>query len=168
MTRLVIATIFLSLAPFYYSGSTALADSRESISPFLVRALQTKWPLPTRNPPPRIERDDAGRIISLQLDGVALEAGDLDTICSFRHVERLSLSYTTINDRELARLADLPRLRGLRLNYTAIGDEGVASLARFPKLKSVCMFRVLASPSAVQALKRERRELGIGYTSLGN
>jgi hypothetical protein len=133
-----------------------------------VRALQTKWPLPTPNPPPRIERDDEGRIISLQLDGVKLEPGDIDIIRSFRHVERLSLSYTTVNDGELAKLADLPRLRGLRLNYTAISDEGVASLASFPKLKSVCMFRVPASPIAVQALKRERRELGIGFTSLGN
>jgi hypothetical protein len=101
------------------------------------------------------------------LDGIKLEAGDIDIICSFRQLERLGLSHTTISDQELAKLADLPRLHGLRLNYTAIGDDGVAGLAKFPKLKSVCMFHVHASPDAVRALKKERPQLGIGYVPLG-
>jgi hypothetical protein len=168
LSRLATAMILLSIATSHYARSTVLGDSREWISPFLVRVQSTKWPLPTRNPPPRVERDDEGRVVSLWLDGVELEAGDIDIIRSFKQLKRLSLSLTEISDDQLARLADLPRLEGLRLNHTAIGNNGVASLATFPKLKSVCMFRVPASPAAVQALKRERGQLAIGYVHLGN
>jgi hypothetical protein len=168
MIRLAASWILLSTAAFHCAGSPALADSPPAISPFLVRVQSTKWPLPTRNPPPRVEWDDQGRVVSLWLDGVTLLADDIDNIRSYKQLKRLSLSLTTISDEELARLADLPRLEGLRLNYTAIGDNGVASLAKFPKLKSVCMFRVQASSATVQALKRERRQLAIGYVQLGN
>jgi hypothetical protein len=160
------ATILFSLAQWHIAPSALFADSGEAISPFLVRVQMTKWPLPTRDPPPRLERDEHGRIVVLWLDGVKLEPGDIDIIRSFRQLRRLGLSYTTISDQQLAALADLPRLEGIRLNYTAIGDEGVASLAKFPKLKSVCMFRIPATPQAVQALKRERKQLSIGYGSL--
>jgi hypothetical protein len=163
MARLTVATILFTLAQWHFSASVLLADSGEAISPFLVRVEMTKWPLPTRNPPARIERDEHGRIVVLWLDGVKLEQGDIDIIRSFRELRRLGLSYTTISDQELARLADLPRLEGIRLNYTAIGDDGVANLAKFPKLKSACMFRIPASPQAVQTLKRERKQLAIGY-----
>jgi hypothetical protein len=167
MARLSIAIVMLLFWVLHCATLPVLADSREAISPLLVRAQLTKWPLPTRNPPPRIHRDDQGRIVSLFLDGVELEAGDIDAILSFRQLERLSLSLTTISDRDLARLADLPRLQGLRLNHTAIGDDGVASLAKFSQLKSVCMFRIQASRKAIQALKHERRELAIGYVPFG-
>jgi hypothetical protein len=167
MTRL--STVVLLLVGLVHSTATPVsADSREAISPLLIRAQLTKWPLPTRNPPPRIERDEEGRVVSLMLDGMQLEDGDVDMVRSFRHLKRLSVSYTTISDEELAILADLPRLEGLRLNYTAIGDNGVASLAKFPKLRSVCMFKVQASPAAVRALKAERQKLGIGYVPLSN
>jgi hypothetical protein len=167
MARLCTKVILL-FAAILGASSSAFADSREAISPLLIRAQATKWPFPTANPPPRIERDEEGRMVALFLDGVELEAGDIDILLSFRQMERLSLGLTTVSDRDLARLAALPRLQGLRLNYTAIGDDGVASLAKFPKLKSVCMLRIPASPEAVRALKRERRELSIGYTPLGN
>jgi hypothetical protein len=159
--------VFLIFAAILFESFSVLADSREAISPLLIRAQATKWPFPTANPPPRIERDEEGRVVALFLDGVNLETGDIEIIISFRQLQRLSLSHTTISDRDLARLANLPRLQGLRLNYTAIGDDGVASLARFPKLKSVCMLQVQASPEAVRALKREQRQLSIGYVPIG-
>jgi hypothetical protein len=169
MTRLSTgALLVVAVALAGFTATAVFADSREGTSPLLIRAQLTKWPLPTRNPPPRIERDEHGRVVSLMLDGMLLEPGDVDMIRSFRHLKRLSLSYTTISDQELARLADLPRLEGIRLNYTGIGDDGVASLAKFPQLKSVCMFKVHASPASVRALKAERRQLGIGYVPLGN
>jgi hypothetical protein len=168
MARLAIGISVLLLASFHFAAfpAPARADSRDKISPLLVRALSTKWPTAMRNPPERIQRNDAGKVVRLWLDGVQLEPGDIERICSFKELERLSLSYTSISDQELARLADLPRLQGLVLSNTAIGDDGVAGLAKFPELKSVCMFRVHASPEAVRALGRERK-LAIGYAPLG-
>lgn len=168
MTRLSTGAFLVVAALAAFMATSVFADSREAISPLLVRAQLTEWPLPTRNPPLRIERDEHGRIVSLMLDGMLLESGDVDTVRSFRHLKRLSLSYTTVSDQELAILADLPRLEAVRLNYTAIGDDGVASLAKFPQLKSVCMLKVQASPAAVRALKAERQKLGIGYVPLSN
>ena len=102
--------------------------------------------------------------MTLLLDGVRLEPGDLDVVRRLVHLERLSLNATSITDEQLATLDCLPRLQGLQLNRTEIGDDGVASLANFPELKSVCLGGVRATRPAVNALKRERPRLRSAIT----
>ncbi len=141
----------------------AVADSPDRLLRFLLRVEGTKWPNAPRNPPARITRNEDGEIVTLLLDGVRLEPGDLDVVRRLVHLERLSLNATSITDEQLATLDCLPRLQGLQLNRTEIGDDGVASLANFPELKSVCLGGVRATRPAVNALKRERPRLALGY-----
>jgi hypothetical protein len=145
-------------------STSVRADPIEPLPQLLVRALTTKWPTATARPPDRIERNEAGQIVTLRLEGVKLVADDIEQIRSFRQLARLGLSYTNVSDSDLDSLAALPQLEGITLNYTEIGDDGVAALARFPKLKAACLARVRASPAAVRALKDERPKLSIGYS----
>jgi hypothetical protein len=134
-----------------------------SLDAFLVRVEATTWPTETKKAPARIERDAAGRIIGLRLDGVQLRSGDIDQIGRLTHLDRLSLNRTAINDHDLVQLATLRNLRALTLNQTSIGDPGIEALVEFPKLRTLCLGGVKASPEAVKALKAKRKGLQLGY-----
>jgi hypothetical protein len=160
----LVASVFIVVSLVWSTlAERVCADSPDRLWPFLLRVEGTKWPNATRNPVERIKRNEDGEIVTLLLDGVHLEPSDLEIVWRLDHLERLSLNATSITDEQLAALTRLPRLQGLQLNRTGIGNEGVAKLATFPKLKSVCLGGVRATNVAVQALKRERPRLSIGY-----
>jgi hypothetical protein len=87
------------------------AGESEEFFEFLDRVTQKK-----RGPfgrPKLFTRTDKGQISELRLRGVKLQEGDLAIAGALRHLERLDLSDSNVQDMQLIQLADCPNiLRG--------------------------------------------------------
>jgi Leucine-rich repeat (LRR) protein len=85
-----------------------------------------------------VEKDNAGRIIAVDLRSSWATDSDMARLAQLPNLERLDLSLTRITDHGLQQLKPAPGIVELNLYYTEqITDEGMAAVRGWKKLKSI-------------------------------
>src|SRR5262249_22415176 len=94
------------------------------------------------------------------------------------HVVAISLASSSVTDRELTVLGELPRLEDLSLRNTEVSDAGIAHVAKLRELRALDVSHTLLADSALAALspltKLQRLDLshtlveGAGLSALAN
>jgi Leucine-rich repeat (LRR) protein len=69
------------------------------------------------------------------------------------HVTTVSLKSTSVTDRELAILKNLPQLTDLNLEHTEISSDGLASISELRSLRSLDLGHTLLGDNALTSLK---------------
>jgi hypothetical protein len=144
-----------------------LALVSDAQTDLLTRVERTEL-LVSGQPAQRIERDAAGNIVRLRLDGMTLSAEEFTALSRLTTLRHLSLNRTNVTAALLRKLHTLTRLEGLQLNSTELGDDATAELVKFPALRSVCLGSVPVRPEAIARLKADfesaDRRLSLGYS----
>ncbi|MGI9470511.1 MAG: hypothetical protein ACR2NZ_03185 [Rubripirellula sp.] len=152
-------------------GTVALAendDTTDQVNRFLARVEQAD-PIVLSNERtlPRIVRDDAGKVVKLELTEIDLSPQDWQALVKIHGLERLVLRKTNVTDDRVRQLRSLTKLRWLNLCSTEITDGALKTIAEFQSLRALCLADVRVSREAVDELKRVFKEreirLGIGY-----
>jgi hypothetical protein len=117
-----------------------------------------------RRPTPRVERDAAGAVVRLRLDGLHLSAKEFLAIGRLTHLRSLSLCRTNATDADLRLLRTLTHLESLNLTSTGISDAAVEDIQAFESLRSLCLGEVAMTPEAVARLKERFPRLRLGYS----
>lgn len=121
---------------------------------------------PDLNPLPQLRR-------LIQLEELALPTPAIDDLaardlCRFGHLERLSLSGTSIGDETVRRLAETESPRGrlevLQLDGTRVTDACLEDLTRFPRLRLLSVRHTEFSEAAAAEFCRRRRRLTVQYS----
>lgn len=86
---------------------------------------------------PSAELDDAGRVLTLKLEGTQVDDAALDAVARMPELKSLSLYGSSVTDAGLAKLAAAANLEGLGLGKTAVTRRGLAHLERLPALRWV-------------------------------
>src|SRR5688572_4377312 len=85
-----------------------------------------------------VEKDNAGRIIAVDLRSSWATDSDMARLAQLPNLERLDLSLTRITDHGLQQLKPAPGIVELNLYYAEqITDEGMAAVRGWKKLKSI-------------------------------
>lgn len=139
------------------------------------RAEATELRSSDGTPTPRVERDEAGNVISLRLNSMELRPGDAEALSQLKHLRRLCLYETNANDEDVEALTRITHLEHLNLTSTKITDASVDSILKFGELKSVCLGLVDVTPDAIEKIHernrlqgREGRVLRFGYSRRQN
>ena len=75
------------------------------------------------------------------------------------NLEQIQLADTSVNDEDLKRLANLPKLIGIGLNNTSITDQGIETLMKLPQLQLIEVQGTNVTPEAILRFY-ESRNLG--------
>lgn len=137
----------------------------------------------------RVERDDSGQIVSVNLRASWVSDGDLLTLARMPKLRRLDLSRTRISDKGLTYLKAAPALREVNLAYaerigdpahavikewknltrlslrgTVVADETAASAASLPALESLDLADSIVGDVGVESLAQapKLRQLTLG------
>ena len=113
---------------------------------------------------PRVERDAAGQVSRLRLDGMEFTPGDFRAIGELPALRYLSLRQTNTTSIDVAAIRSLPSLEYLVLTSTLITDEAVDYLVEMPALRTLCMGQVGVTPAGVERLKLHKPKLSLGYS----
>jgi len=93
----------------------------------------------------------------LDVSGAKLTSGGLSVLESMPALERLSLwACTALDDSAAEALAAIPSLANLDLSYTSLGDAGLKRLASLQRLKYLYLTDTKVSPAAVEAFQKEK------------
>ena len=90
-------------------------------------ATETNRPLFT-SLPARIDRDQQGRVVGLDLEGPEITDDHLAQLLELPHLSGLSLSQTAVTDAGLAYVHVLKQLHFADLRDTQVSPQGVADL----------------------------------------
>jgi len=85
----------------------------------------------------KLKRDDAGRIVEVDLGEKPITDADLVHLVGLRAVRELSLHQTRITGAGLVHLAKLTTLNRLFLSDAAVDDQGVSHLGKLKSLKTL-------------------------------
>jgi hypothetical protein len=133
----------------------------------IARAERTEL-LATGKPVERVEKDPAGNIVRLRLDGMTLSADEFAALGRLATLSALTLNKTNVTASDLRRLQGLARLEGIALNSTELGDDAVSELVKFPALRWLCLGNVAITPAAIARLQVDfqsaDRRLSLGYS----
>ncbi len=79
-------------------------------------------------------------------------------------IERLDLwNCAALDDSAADALVSIPTLVNLDLSYTTIGDEGLRRLAQLPNLKQLYLTETKVTPEAVQAFRKENPDTFVSW-----
>lgn len=144
-----------------------LALVADAHTDLLTRVERTEL-LVSGKPAQRIEKDAAGNIVRLRLDGMVFSADEFAALARLTTLRHLALNRTNVTAADLRKLHTLTRLEGMQLNSTELGDNATSELIKFPALRSACLGSVAISPDAIARLKAEfksaDRRLSLGYS----
>ena len=88
----------------------------------------------------RVERDNAGRIVAVNLRGTWINDVEMIELARLPDLERLDLSHTRISDEGLLNLKPAPKIRELKLFYSEwITDHGMTAIKEWKQLKRLDM-----------------------------
>lgn len=122
------------------------------------------------DPIARVQRDEAGQVTRLRLEGLELSPREFAALARISSLRSLSLQQTNVADADLVHLRRLPRLTSLNLNQTRVTDRAIEHLAEMPALRSLCLMRVGMTRAAVDSLRaavsERSRSIGIGFVPL--
>lgn len=108
-------------------GHQSLVDQAAAESGMKGPATETNRPLFT-SLPARIDRDQQGRVVGLDLEGPEITDDHLDRLLELPHLSGLSLSQTAVTDAGLAYVHVLKQLHFADLRGTQVSPQGVADL----------------------------------------
>lgn len=155
------------LATFHLAFLVLLALVTDAQTDLLTRVERTVL-LVSGKPAQRIEKDAAGNIVRLRLDGMVLSSDEFDSLARLTTLRHLALNRTNVTAADLRKLRTLTQLEGMQLNSTELGDNAMSELIGFPVLRTVCLGRVAIRPEAIARLKAEfksaDRRLSLGYS----
>jgi Leucine-rich repeat (LRR) protein len=84
----------------------------------------------------KIERDSAGRIVSVNLRGSWINDAEMIDLARLPDLERLDLSHTRISDEGMLNLKPAPKITDLKLFYSEwITDQGLTAIKEWKHLK---------------------------------
>ena len=101
----------------------------------------------------RPQRDDEGRIVSLDFKGLRVGDDDLRHLAGLEQLEWLYLRDSQVGDAGLAHLEHLANLTLLDLTGTAVTDAGLAHLQKLAKLRTLHLTGTRVSESGVKELR---------------
>jgi len=110
------------------------------------------------DPSARIERDDAGNVVSLRFSiGLGskfrVTDADLEHLKGLASVKKLSLPYQ-ITDTGLVHLKGLTKLEDLRLFFTKISDAGLEHLKSLTKLEKLDLEVTQVTDAGIAGLQK--------------
>jgi hypothetical protein len=107
------------------------------------------------------EDSDDPAIVSISLAGTRATDKDLARLANFPKLRSLDLSGTRISDDGLAHLKGLTMLRTLNLSRTRISDDGLEHLKQLPGLQVVNLERTKVTSAGIEALHTALPRLNI-------
>ncbi len=93
-------------------------------------------------------------IASLRLSGTSISDKSLKWIGELPNLTKLYLDYTSITDEGLVYLKDTKELRYLNLVGTGISEKGIQYLQSLPHLKSIYLYQSEVNPENLIALQK--------------
>lgn len=93
------------------------------------------------------------QLIWLKIDERNLSGRQLDRLAQLVHLTRLQLSYTNLNDENIASLAGLQQLQWLNLVGSGVTVNGVKKLNTLPNLKQLFLFKTGVASTDWDVLK---------------
>ena len=109
-------------------------------------------------------KDLKQHIASLRLSGTSISDKSLKWIGELPNLTKLYLDYTSITDEGLSYLKDTKELRYLNLVGTGISEKGIQNLQYLPHLKSVYLYQSQVNPESLSSLQKEMPKV---YFDLG-
>jgi internalin A len=104
-----------------------------------------------------VRRDSVGRIIALDLQGIAVHGNDLEHLAEFGDLQWLALRGAALTDADLPLLLRLDTLTLLNLNHTHITDAGLMQLLALPRLSDL---HVAGSDVTDEGIAEAQRQAG--------
>ena len=101
-----------------------------------------------------ILRPIAGKIHTLNLSKATVQDADLALLAQMSDLKRLSLSRTAIGDDALRHLSGLSKLEILNLYGTNVGDAGLEHIKELSKLKEIYLWNSKATAEGANRLKQ--------------
>lgn len=96
-------------------------------------AIDTNWIVKLGG---KIERDNAGRIVAVNLRGSWINDAEMIDLARLPDLERLDLSHTRISDEGMLNLKPAPKIKELKLFYSEwITDQGMTAIKEWKHLK---------------------------------
>lgn len=117
----------------------------------------------------RIERDDRGRIVAIDLAATWIGDSDVDRLQGFRDLKKLTLAHTRVSDAAFDRIRALESLTELDVYYAEFfTDDGLAKLRTLTKLERLSLRGTKVTSKSFETLSRFRnlRDLDIAYTQI--
>jgi hypothetical protein len=158
----------MMITPIGLTAILLAALIQEGAPDFISRVENTELLDSTGKSIPRIQRDAAGNVEYLRLNGMQLSAADFAAIGRIKTLRSLVLYRTKVTNENLRQLRALPHLEALNLTSTEITDAAVDEILKLESLRSLCLGNVAVTPEAVARLKEHfrahERRLSLGYT----
>src|SRR5690606_32077471 len=99
------------------------------------------------------------QVVSLNLSGMPLSAGDQGTLSTFANLRELILNDTPIDDTWGEILLKLPRLRTVSLSSTAITEAGLRTLLTAPALRAVYVWNTGIHADVLKSLQQQHKHV---------
>ncbi len=102
----------------------------------------------------RIERNEAGDVIRLNLSEMDINSDDLQGIKSLELLQVLELTHTEINDQAISYIVMLPNLVTLELSHTQISDVSLRALSHCERLTEIGVSNSQLTRESVEELRK--------------
>jgi Leucine-rich repeat (LRR) protein len=114
--------------------------------------------------------NDPGSTTALDLHGRTLDAGDLARLAEMARLKILNLAGTDISDETLENVRGLTSLERLDLSDTRISDKGIARLKGLARLQTLQLARTRITGAALESLTADHNltELSLAETQISD
>ena len=106
-----------------------------------------------------LQRDENSMIYAIKFNPDLFHSDLFEELDGISNLEQIQLAGTSVNDEDLKRLANLPKLTGIGLNNTSITDQGIETLMKLPQLQLIEVQGTNVTPEAILRFY-ESRNLG--------
>ena len=105
------------------------------------------------------------QVVSLNLNKMPVNDGDLKTVAQFKNLRKLNLSFTNISGATLSELKGLAHLRQLSLSGTGVKWSDVQALTALPKLSRLYLWNTAVGPDELKKASAQYKHLSLegGY-----
>jgi len=115
-------------------------------------AIDTNWIVRLGG---KIERDNAGRIVAVNLRGSWINDAEMIDLARLPDLERLDLSHTRISDEGMLNLKPAPKIKELKLFYSEwITDQGLTAIKEWKHLKRLDVRGTRISDGTLEIVSR--------------
>ena len=106
-----------------------------------------------------LQRDKKTMVYAIKFNPTLFHSDLFEELDGISNLEQIQLAGTSVNDEDLKRLANLPKLIGIGLNNTSITDQGIETLMKLPQLQLIEVQGTNVTPEAILRFY-ESRNLG--------
>ena len=108
----------------------------------------------------------ASQVVSVDLGNSEVADGDLKSVATFTHLQRLYLQNTKTGDEGVKNLRDLQYLDLLNLSGTKVSDKTLDEISRWKHLKKLYIYNTSVTSESLASLKKSHPDLEVFNTQI--